>query len=265
MKYLTSKNKAILREMVSTDFKVRYQESVLGYMWSLLKPLFMFAILFVLFTYIIPIGEGVEHYGVILLLGIVLWNFFTETTVLGAGSVISNGDLLRKINIPRYLVVIASSVSALINLGLNLVVVFVFALINGVSPSLEWLILVPIIVELFIFALGMAFLLATLCVKFRDITYIWEIVLQAGFYASVIIFPITMVPVSVRDYFFINPIVQIVQDARRFVLGDSSTITLWNSIDNPVLIAAPFIVIAVFVALGAWYFRRRSKYFAEDI
>lgn len=265
MKYLHSRNRAILREMVSTDFKVRYQESVLGYMWSLLKPLFMFAILFVLFTYIIPIGQGVEHYGVILLLGIVLWNFFTETTVMGAGSIISNGDLIRKINIPRYLVVIASSVSALINLGLNLIVVIIFALINGVIPSLGWLMMIPLIIELFVFSLGIAFLLATLCVKFRDITYIWEIFLQAGFYASVIIFPISMVPIMVRDWFFINPIVQIVQDARRFILSDSQTVTLWNSVESVYIIVAPFVIVAVFVGLGGWYFKRRSKYFAEDI
>lgn len=265
MKYLHSRNRAILREMVSTDFKVRYQESFLGYIWSLLRPLFMFAILFVLFTYIIPIGNGIEHYGVILLLGIVLWSFFTETTTIGAGSVVSNGDLMRKINIPRYLVVVASSMSALVNLGLNLIVVFIFAVVNGISPSWEWLMLIPLVFELFVFAIGIAFLLAALTVKFRDITYIWDILLQAGFYASVIIFPITMVPVVVRDWFFVNPIVQIVQDARSFALYDSHTITMWNSVNNLVILFAPFIVIIGFAALGGWYFKRRSKYFAEDI
>lgn len=238
---------------------------MLGYFWSLLKPLFLFSILFVLFTYIIPIGQEVEHYGVILLLGIVLWNFFTETTMVGASSVVAHGDLIRKINIPRYLVVLASSMSALINLGLNLVVVVIFALINGLMPSLGWLMLIPLTLELYVFALGVAFLLATLYVRFRDVTYIWEIVLQAGFYASVIIFPITMVPESVRRFFFINPVVQIVQDARNFVLNDIHTITLWNSVDNLSIKAAPFLVIALFAILGSWYFKRQSKYFAEDI
>lgn len=266
MRYLNTKNRAILREMVATDFKVRYQESVLGYLWSLLRPLFMFAILYVLFTYIIPIGQGNPHYGVVLLTGIVIWNFFSEATNLGANSVVANGNLLRKISIPRYLIVFSSSISALINLCINLVVVFVFALINGVYPSIEWLLVIPLIIELFAFSMGIAFLLSALTVKFRDVTYIWEIFLQGGFYASVIIFPITMVPESIRQYFYINPIVQIVQDARNFILSSSThTETLWNSVSSLSVKVGPFIVVGAFILLGAWYFRRRSPYFAEDI
>lgn len=266
MRYLTTKNRAILREMVVTDFKVRYQESMLGYLWSLLRPLFMFAILFVLFTYIIPISKGNEHYGIILLTGIVLWNFFNETTMMGSNSVVANGDLLRKVSIPRYLIVLASSISALINLAINSLVIIVFALVNGIHPSLEWILVIPILVELFIFSLGVAFLLAALTVKFRDITYIWEIFLQGGFYASVIIFPITMVPESVRSYFYINPIVQMVQDARNLILGHGAGMeTMWANVDSMFIKVAPFVVITFFAVLGAWYFRRRAPYFAEDI
>ncbi|HSX05507.1 MAG TPA: hypothetical protein VLF69_03505, partial [Candidatus Saccharimonadales bacterium] len=116
MRYLSKKNRAILREMVVTDFKVRYQGSLLGYLWSVLKPLFLFAILYIIFTYVFKVGKGIPHYPVYLLLGIILWNFFTEATIVGASSVVSHGDLIRKISIPRYLVVAASSVSALINL-----------------------------------------------------------------------------------------------------------------------------------------------------
>lgn len=266
MRYVTKKNRAILREMVTTDFKVRYQESVLGYMWSLLRPLFMFAILYVLFTYIIPIGKDNPHYGVTLLTGIVMWNFFSETTSMGASSVVNNGDLLRKISIPRYLMVLTSSISALINLAINCLVIIIFALINGVHPTLEWVLVIPIIVELFVFSLGIAFLLAALTVKFRDITYIWEIFLQGGFYASAIIFPIALVPGSVRDFFYMNPIVQIVQDARNFILsGSVGTETLWNSVDSIFIKIAPFAIILFFAVLGVWIFKKRSPYFAEDI
>jgi ABC-2 type transport system permease protein len=263
MKYLHSRNRAILREMVSTDFKVRYQGSVLGYFWSLLKPLFLFAILYVVFTFILPLGKDVEHYPVYLLLGIVLWNFFTEATMVGAGSVVARGDLIRKISIPRYLVVIASSVSALINLSLSLIVVFIFALFNGIMPTLEWLLLIPIIVELFVLTLGVAFLLAAAFVKFRDITYIWEIFLQAGFYASAIIFPLTLVPTEFQKWFFLNPIVQIIQDAR-YVIATDTTITIWSTIHSWAIVV-PFIIIIVVTIIGGSYFKRRSKYFAEDI
>lgn len=259
-----SRNRAILREMVSTDFKVRYQGSALGYLWSLLKPLFLFAILYVVFTYIIPLGKDIEHYPVYLLLGIVLWNFFTETTVIGASSVVARGDLIRKISIPRYLVVISSSLSALINLGLSLVVVFIFALFNGITPSITWLLLIPLIIELYVLSLGISFFLSTVYVKFRDVTYIWEIILQAGFYASAIIFPIAMVPETYRDWFFINPIVQIVQDARFALVGDS-VITIWSSVQSWLLIIAPFVIVILCAVVGGIHFKRQSKYFAEDI
>lgn len=265
MNYLSVKNRAILREMVATDFKVRYQSSVLGYAWSLLKPLLLFAVLYVLFTYIAPIGQGIEHYGVTLLLGIVLWSFFAETTMIGASSIVSHGDILRKVSIPRYLVVIASSFSALINMALSMIVVFVFAFLNGLTPELSWLLLPLIIVELFILGLGVAFILATAYVRFRDVTYIWEVVLQAGFYSSAIIFPMTIVPEKWRDHFFLNPIVQIVQDARAALIPSGNQVTIWNSIANDAIRLVPFIIILVIAVVGYKYFKSQSKYFAEDI
>lgn len=249
--------------MVSTDFKVRYQGSVLGYLWSLLKPLFLFAILYIVFMYIIPLGKDIEHYPVYLLTGIVLWNFFTETTMIGSTTVVARGDLIRKISIPRYLVVIASSLSALINLGLSLVVVVIFALLNGIIPSLSWLLMIPVIVELFILAVGISFLLSALYVRFRDITYIWEVVLQAGFYATPIIYPLTRVPEELHKWFFLNPMAQIIQDAR-FVVATPTSITIWSTIQSWALII-PFVIVFGFALWGGVYFKRRSKYFAEDI
>jgi ABC-2 type transport system permease protein len=183
--------------------------------------------------------------------------------MIGAGSVVARGDLIRKISIPRYLVVLASSFSALINLGLSLIVVFIFALFNGIMPTFEWLLLIPIILELFIFTLGIAFFLAAAYVKFRDITYIWEIFLQAGFYASAIIFPLTMVPAEYQKWFFLNPIVQIIQDAR-YVIATDTTITIWSTISSGAVIT-PFVIITITAIIGGLYFKRRSKYFAEDI
>ena len=249
--------------MVRTDFIVRYQNSVLGYLWSLLKPLFLFAILYIVFTYIIPLGKGVEHFPVYLLTGVVMWNFFVESTMIGASSIVARGDLIRKIRMPRYLIVISSSMSALINLCLSLIVVFIFALFNGVEPSFSWFLILPIVLELFVFALGLSFLLSALYVKFRDITYIWEIVIQAGFYATPIIYPLMTVSEEYQKYFFINPMAQIVQDARYVVVTNTST-TIWSTVHSWSVLT-PFIVILVVALVGGLYFKRRSKYFAEDI
>lgn len=263
MRYLNKRNRAILREMVSTDFKVRYQGSALGYLWSVLKPMFLFAILFIVFTYVFKVGDSVQHYPVYLLLGIVMWNFFTEATVVGASSVVSHGDLLRKISIPRYIVVIASSVSALINLVLSMLVVLVFAFINGVKPSLEWLLLPVLFAELFGLAMAVAFFLSAAYVKFRDISYIWEIILQAGFYASAILFPLQLVPEKYQGFFFINPLVQIIQDAR-YAMVTHQSITLWSAVSFPLLLV-PFVIMAIVVVVAKLYFKKESEFFAENV
>lgn len=265
MRYLHSRNRAILTEMVRTDFKVRYQGSVLGYLWAILKPLFMFAVLYVLFTYIAPIGKDIPHYGISLLLGIVFWNFFSETTMIGATSIVAHGDLIRKISIPRYLVVLASSVSAMINLALSMVVVVIFALINGVYPNITWLLIPIVIFQFYLFALGLAFGLSALYVKFRDITYIWEVFLQAGFYASMVIIPMQAVPEKFREWFFLNPIVQILQDARALLIPSANNITIWNTVDSIAIRVVPFALIALVCLFGFFYFRSRSKYFAEEV
>lgn len=251
--------------MVGADFKVRYQGSVLGYLWAILKPLFMFAVLYVLFVYIAPIGKDIPHYGISLLLGIVFWNFFSETTMIGATSIVANGDLIRKISIPRYLVVVASSVSAMINLCLSMVVVIIFAGFNGIFPSVSWLLIPLVMFELYIFALGIAFGLATLYVKFRDITYIWEVLLQAGFYASMVLIPIQAVPAHLREWFFIDPIVQILQDARALLITAGDNITIWNTAGSLIIGLTPFIIIILVCVFGFYYFKSRSKYFAEDV
>ena len=123
MRLFSKENKALLFELVRTDFKLRYQGSALGYLWSLLKPLLLFIILYVVFVSFLKIGKDIEHFPVYLLLGIVLWNFFTEMTVQSLGSVVARGDLIRKIRIPRWMIVFSTSISATINLVLSLVVV----------------------------------------------------------------------------------------------------------------------------------------------
>jgi ABC-2 type transport system permease protein len=267
MRYLTKRNRAILREMISADFKVRYQGSALGYLWSLLRPLFMFAILYVIFVYIFNLNKGVPHLGVYLLLGIVLWNFFHEATTIGMSAVVGNGDLLRKISIPRYLVVVACSASAFINLLLNMGVVIIFALVDGIRPDFGWLLALPLIAELFIFAAAVAFLLAALYVKFRDVTYIWEVLMQAAFYGTPILYAMTtaftMVPAEFQRVLLLNPMAQIIQDVRHVLVTDT-TITGWQIM--PLRYALlPLLFVIGLTIVSVMYFKKESKNFAENI
>ena len=264
---LNRKNQILLKELTKTDFKLRYQGSVLGYLWALLRPLMMFAILYTVFSKLLRIGNDIPHYPVYLLCGTTLWSFFTECTSQGIQAIIVRGDLLRKISFPKYIVVVSSQLTALINLGINLIVVVVFALINGVAPSWSWFLVIPAVLELYLLSLGIAFLLGSINVKYRDITSIWDVLVQALFYAVPIIYPISMVAGTsalAAKIILLNPIAQAIQDIR-FNLITTETITTWNYINNPAIVIIPILVVIVILIAGALTFRKKSKFFAEEV
>lgn len=257
----------LLRELVITEFKLRYQGSVLGYLWSLLKPLFLFAILYFVFVYFLKIGEGIPHWPIAMLLGIVLWNFFSEITNNGVNAVVSRGDVIRKINFPKYVIVLASSVSALINLGLNFIIIAIFIAISGVQISWSAPLVLLFIAELFVFGLGLAFILSSFFVKFRDVNYIWEIIMQALFYGSAVIYPVAMVieeNLFLAKVLLLNPIAQSIQDARH-VLIDTANPTLFSLTQNIWISLIPIAIVVVVFIAGALYFKKRSPYFAEEV
>jgi ABC-2 type transport system permease protein len=265
---MSRRNRILLRELVITDFKLRYQGSVLGYLWSLLKPLFLFAILYVVFDKFLRLGRDVEHFPVYLLLGIVLWGFFTEATSNGLQAILTRGDLIRKINFPKYIIVVSGTISSLINLGLNLIVVFVFIIVNGVHVGPQALLMIPLIIELYIFALALAFFLSALNVKLRDVGYLWEIFLQAAFYATPILYPLSMVvnvSESIAKVIMLNPVAQIIQDVR-YVLVTHDSMTIYSLFANSwYLILVPFVIVLLSVTLAGYYFKKHSKYFAENV
>ena len=261
------KNRILLRELTKTDFKLRYQGSALGYLWALLRPLMMFAILYVVFAKLLKIGNDIPHYPVYLLTGTTLWSFFTECTSQGIQAMLARGDLIRKISFPKYVVVVSTTFTALINLAINLGVVVVFALINGVQPSLTWLLVPVFILELYALSLGIAFLLGAINVKYRDVMSIWDVCVQALFYAVPIIYPISMVASSstlAAKIILLNPIAQAIQDIRYFLITTETT-TAWNFLGSPILMAIPIVIVLVVLAIGAYYFRQKSKFFAEEI
>ncbi len=255
----------LLKQLVKTDFKLRYQGSVLGYVWSLLKPLLIFVVLYFVFSWFIG-KPAIPHFSVYLLLGIVLWNYFVEVTLGSVNAIVGKGDLMRKINFPKYVIVLATSFSALINLLLNFVVIGIFMAFGHVGLTWTALLIFPLIFELFVFAIGLAFFLSALFVRFRDISYIWEVVVQAGFYAVPILYLLNRpgIPPKVAEIIIINPIAQIIQDAR-YVLITKQTITI-NQVfggDKWIWLIPITITLLIVVSAGA-YFRSRSRYFAEE-
>ena len=265
--FLYKNNRVLLKELTKTDFKLRYQGSVLGYLWALLRPLMMFAILYVVFAKLLKFGGDIPHYPVYLLAGTTLWSFFTECTSQGIQAIVVRGDLIRKLCFPKYIVVVSATLTAVINLLINLGVVIIFALINGVTPSWTWLIVPVLVLELYMLALGVSFLLGAINVKYRDITSIWDVLTQALFYAIPIIYPIAMVAETSQaaaKAILLNPISQIIQDVRYCLITDQ-TITTWGYVGNPFLKAVPILLVILILIWGSWYFRKKSKKFAEEI
>ncbi|MBV8301278.1 MAG: ABC transporter permease [Candidatus Dormibacteraeota bacterium] len=249
--------------MVSTDFKLRYQGSVLGYLWSLLRPLALFGILYFVFVRLLKFGS-VPHYPVYLLLGIVMWNYFTEVTAGALGSIVGRGDLMRKLNFPRYVVVFSTAFSALINLAFNLIVVVIFIVVTGV-PVRPVLALAPLLfIEMFILSVGIGFFLSALFVRFRDLNYIWEVVLQAGFYLTPILVPINLFSNVVQRILLLNPMAQIIQDTRWLAVTDQAQ-TISHAYNTAAIQLAPIGLTLAFAITAALYFRRRAPFFAEDV
>lgn len=254
----------LIRELTLTDFKLKYQGSVVGYLWSFAKPLMLFAVLYIVFSEIIRFGDGIEHFPVYLLLGIVLWTYFTDTTTAAMTIIVDRSDLIRKIYFPRIILVVSSSLSALITLALNLVVMYVFLFVAGISITwIGLLVLLGLVLELYILAIGCALLLSALYVKFRDFKHIWEVLLQVIFYATPIIYPLNIVPNAVAPFLLLSPIAQIIQDAR-FALVTTQTITPVEVLSGWQLLipyGLPFVV----AIIGYLYFRKASPSFAEDL
>ena len=262
----SKRNVVLLRELVITDFKLRYQGSILGYAWSLLKPLFLFLIMYIVFGLLVKLGT-IEHYAVYLLLGIVLWTFFSEATNQGMTSILARGDLLRKINFPKYIIVLSTSISALINLFINLIIVVVLMVINGVEITVTTPMLFLYIFEIYIFALGLSFFLSALSVKYRDVSHIWEVIMQAAFYATPIIYPLSIVVERsewAAKLILINPVAQAIQGARYHLITNQTT-TIQTLFENQWAIFIPLSLVIIVFITGALYFKKNSKRFAENI
>lgn len=255
----------LLRQIVKTDFKLRYQGSILGYVWSLLKPLLLFLILFLVFTKFFKVGTAVPHYPVYLLLGIVLWSYFVEATAGSVTAIVSKGELLRKINFPRYVIILSISIAAFINLLFNFIVIAVFMYFNKVPFSPHDFLIIPFIFELFILSLSVAFLLSSAYVHFRDLSYIWDVLLQLGFYLTPIIYAMSRLPSRYAKLVILSPVAQILQDTRYIVVTKKTVIISQLYPGRYFIWTVPYLLVIILLIIGALYFRHKSKYFAEEV
>jgi ABC-2 type transport system permease protein len=259
--------------LARSEFKLRYFGSALGYVWSLMRPLLFFGVLYLFFTEILDVGAGVPHYGVYLLTSIVLWNYFGESTGNAVACLVTREGLLRKIRFPRLVIPLSVSLTATFNLGMNFITVFIFAIASGVNPRVSWLELIPIGLAFIVFATGIGMLLSAAYVRARDVAPIWEVLVQAWFYCTPIMYvasrfgsPATIAKFgsSLMHIAMINPAAMLLtQMGHAFIGGPAFKSTVayggW-----PSTIAAGAIIVGLF-ALGWWFFTREAPRVAENL
>lgn len=251
--------------MTRSELKQRYFGSVLGYLWTLLRPLMLFGVLYVVFTHILRMGSGITNYPLYLLMSLVLWNYFSETTAIGVTSLVARESLLRKIKFPRVAVPISMAMTTGFHLIMNLVVVTVFIVAAGVSPAFEWLMAIPLIAAFVLFTVATAMLLSTLYVKVRDLAPIWEVFSQLLFWASPIIYAATYPSnETLRKMLACSPISATFSSLRHWVI-DPAAPGAAGVLGGRVYLLIPIGVAAVITIAGLWVFARVSPHVAEDL
>jgi ABC-2 type transport system permease protein len=249
-----------------TEFKLNYFGTVFGYLWTLLRPLLLFAVLYTVFTRIIRFQ--VPHYAQILLLNLTLYWLFSEATSRSVRSVASNENIVRKTHFPRIVIPVSTVTTSLLNVGLNLVAVLIFLTATGVGPRLSWFALPVVVGALAIFTTGVALLLSALFVRFRDVAQLWSLLVTVLFYASPVLYPVEVIPERFPGWLhfilYVNPLVPILDEARRVVVDPSAPSPV-ELAGNPFGIIAPVCVVLAVCALGLWTFVRAAPRVAEEL
>jgi ABC-2 type transport system permease protein len=261
--------------IAAAEFKLAFFGSVLGYLWQLMRPLLLFGVIYLVLSgklsHKVHLSLSGPHYAPALLLGIVMFTFFSEATGGAVTCLVDRENLIRKVELPRLAVPLATVTTALLNLILNLVPVVIFLLAEGVTPSIRWLELPLLIAALAGFSLGLAMLLSVAYVWFRDVKPIWEVVLQATFYASGIFFAVTSfgnrsvlgVNINFSHLLLFNPFATVIQQARHAMISAAYPSAM-TALGGP-LLAVPLGIIAILLVVGYLVFDRQAPYVAEQL
>jgi ABC-2 type transport system permease protein len=247
-----------------TDFKKAYFGTLLGYLWSIARPLMLFGVLLAVFTQVFRLGSAVPHYEVLLLFNIVLFGFFQEASGVAVTSLVAQESVVRKTQFPRLVIPLATVLTSLLNLAVNLVAVLVFLLAFGVVPTWTWLGFPLILLALMVFTIAVSMIVSALYPRFRDVAIIWSVLATMLFYASPVLYPIDKVPEPLRDIFMMNPLAPLLELARKWIIDPDAP--------GPVQVAGVvfgmLVPIAVYVAvcvLAVWLFAREAPRIAEEL
>ena len=254
----------LLSLIAVTDFKKAYFGTALGYVWSLARPLMLFGVLLAVFTQVFRIGSQVPNYPVLLLFNIVLFGFFQEATLTAVQSIVGREAVVRKTQFPRLVIPVGVVVTTLINLSLNLVAVFVFILAWGIDPAWSWLGFPLIVLLLFVITTAVSMIVSSLYPRFRDTAIIWSVGATVLFYGSPVLYPLEVVPQTLRDVIQVNPLAPLFELARSWVIDPTAPGPVEAAGGFTHLLPAIFVYVGVCV-LAVWLFNREAPRIAEQL
>jgi ABC-2 type transport system permease protein len=250
--------------LATTDFKLRFYGSVLGYAWTLVRPFALFGVLWIVFAEIADLGANVKNYPAYILLSMTIFQFFRAIVDNALLSLVTRENLLRKIRFPRLVIPMAVTFGALFELALTLAAVAIFLFISGVFPGVGWLELAPLLAIVTLLGAGLGLLLSVLYVRFRDMAPIWDVIGQMLFYASPILYVASMVPEDYRELYMLNPIAVVLTQMRHSVI-DPAAPDVVEAIGNGALLLIPLAFVLVTFVVGLWAFVHEAPKVAENL
>jgi ABC-2 type transport system permease protein len=247
-----------------TEFKRTYFGTVLGYVWSIARPLMLFGVLLAVFTQVFRIGSQVPNYPVLLLFNIVLFSFFSEATVSAVTSIVSQEGIVRRTQFPRAVIPLSTVLTTLFNLSLNLVVVFVFILAWGIDPKWTWLLFPVFLLLLIAITTAVAMIVSSLYPRFRDMAIIWSVLSTLLFYATPVLYPIEVVPEPFKSILLVNPLTPLFELGRKWVIDPNAAgpVEAAGGIEGVIAPVAIFVLVAM---MSVWLFNREAPRIAEEL
>lgn len=252
---------AVLTRM---DIKLRYGDSALGYVWTIGKPLALFSILYIVFGRLVRFGAPMDHYALYLVIGVMLWSFFSDGVTRTMSSIVANGMLLRKLPFPRIVIPLATSLTAFITFGLSVLTIAIFVALNGLIPQWDWFVLIAELLELYLLVLGLGLLLSVLYVRLRDVSQVLELALQLFFFLSPIIYPFEIIPETWRRIMLLNPFTQIMQDVRALVIYPNTDTIVAPAALSPLRLL-PLLIVGLVLAFAVYLFKREEPWLPERV
>jgi len=257
----------LTRMLAITDFKLRFFGSILGYLWTLMRPLMLFGVLYVVFSQVVRLGDQVPFYPVVLLSAMILYFYFSEATTKAVTCVVQSENLVRKIQFPRLAIPLASVGAVSLQFALNLLVLFAFLALSGVKLHSSIVQLPLILVALLALTAGTSMLLSAVYVVARDVAPIWEVVIQTLFYATPILYPVELLSresESLARVAMANPLAVIVQQMRHAVI-DPTAPSAAQAIGGWGWMLVPAAITVALLIAGYVVFDRMAPRIAEEL